>query len=233
MRQDSRGTTWAPRNSDGQGSGSMSVERATRFSVNTAFATMQSQLNLCDIAALADRVGFVPAKPGTTTVPRMSMVLGTQETSPLSMASAYATFANEGMHCTPIAILSVTKADGSTITPPAANCSPELSTATTNAVNYSLEQVLTDGGAKKSRLAEPHSRGQDRHHQRQQATPGSSATPARCRPPSGWVTRSRSARSQARRSTARSTGTCTARTSLRRPGSASWTRSSAGTLTSR
>lgn len=148
-----RGTTWEPRNSDGQGSGSMSVERATRFSVNTAFATMQSQLNLCDIAALADRVGFVPAEPGTTTVPRMSMVLGTQETSPLSMASAYGTFANEGTHCTPIAILSVTKADGSTITPPAANCSPELSTATTNAVNYSLEQVLTDGGAKKSRLA--------------------------------------------------------------------------------
>jgi len=148
-----RGTTWEPNNSDGQGSGSMSVERATRFSVNTAFATMQSQLNLCDIAALADRVGFVPAKPGTTTVPRMSMVLGTQETSPLSMASAYGTFANEGTHCTPIAILSVTKADGTTIEPPAANCSPELSTATTNAVNYSLEQVLTDGGAKKSRLA--------------------------------------------------------------------------------
>jgi membrane peptidoglycan carboxypeptidase len=145
--------TWEPRNSDGQGSGSMSVERATRFSVNTAFVTMESQLNLCDIAALADRVGFVPAEPGTTTVPRMSMVLGTQETSPLSMASAYGTFANEGTHCTPIAILSVTKADGSTITPPAANCSPELSTATTNAVNYSLEQVLTDGGAKKSRLA--------------------------------------------------------------------------------
>lgn len=150
---DLRGVTWKPRNSDGKGSGSMSVERATRFSVNTAFATMQSQLNLCDIAALADRVGFVPAEPDTTTVPRMSMVLGTQETSPLSMASAYGTFANEGTHCEPIAILSVTKADGSTIDPPASNCSPELSTATTNAVNYSLEQVLTDGGAKASRLA--------------------------------------------------------------------------------
>ena len=83
----------------------------------------------------------------------MSMVLGTQETSPLSMASAYGTFANEGTHCSPIAILSVTKADGTSIVPPAANCSPELSTATTNAVNYSLEQVLTDGGAKASRLA--------------------------------------------------------------------------------
>ena len=143
---------WTPRNSDGKGSGSMSVERATQFSVNTAFVTMESQLNLCDIASLADRVGFTPAK-GDATTPRMSMVLGTQETSPLSMASAYGTFANDGQHCSPVAILSVTKADGTEITPPAANCTPALSTATTNAVNYALEGVLNSGGAKDSDLS--------------------------------------------------------------------------------
>lgn len=144
---------WTPKNSDGKGSGSMSVERATQFSVNTAFVTMESQLNLCDIATLADKVGFVPAAGDSTTKPQMTMVLGTQETSPLSMASAYGTFANDGQHCKPIAILSVTKADGTEMTPPSADCGPALSTATTNAVNYALEGVLNSGGAKASDLA--------------------------------------------------------------------------------
>lgn len=143
---------WPPQNSDGQGSGSMSVERATRFSVNTAYITMESQLNLCDIASLADRVGYKPAETGTLTDPRMTMVLGTQETSPLSMASAYGTFANDGVSCQPVAIISVTDRDGNELPVPDAGCNQALSTSTVNAMNYALEQVLTDGGAKASRL---------------------------------------------------------------------------------
>ncbi len=38
-----------------------------------------------------------------------SIALGTQEMSPLTMASAYATFASRGMYCTPVAIESISQ----------------------------------------------------------------------------------------------------------------------------
>lgn len=141
---------WTPKNADGKAGGNIPVSQATNFSVNTAYVSMQSMLNLCDIAAMADRVGFAPATGGPVE-PRMTMTLGTQETSPLAMANAYGTFASGGIRCNPVAIVSVTRG-GETLPVPESNCAPVLSTATANAMNYALEGVLTDGGAKKSAL---------------------------------------------------------------------------------
>ncbi|SDD38186.1 Membrane carboxypeptidase (penicillin-binding protein) [Sanguibacter gelidistatuariae] len=144
---------WTPRNSDGVGKGMRTVLQATALSINTAFASMESKLSLCNIAEMADAVGFRAAN-GAPVETVMSMVLGTQYTTPLSMASAYATFAAGGTYCDPVAIASVTNADGSDHAVPQANCKPVLDTATVNAVNYALQQVLSpQGGAKASVLA--------------------------------------------------------------------------------
>lgn len=146
-------TTWTPRNSDGSGKGQRSVLQATALSINTAYASMVSQLSLCDIANMATTVGYRTAN-GAPVETNMSMFLGTQNTTPLSMASAYATFASGGTYCDPIAILSVTNADGSDHAVPQANCKPVLDTATVNAMNYALQEVLSPrGGAKASALA--------------------------------------------------------------------------------
>lgn len=142
---------WQPKNADGKAGGNISVARATNDSVNTAYVAMQAQMNLCDIAATADRIGFAPADGGAVQ-PRMTMTLGTQETSPLGMANAYATFASGGVRCDPVAILSVTRGDEE-LPIPSANCTEALSTATANAMNYALEGVLKEGGAKRSALA--------------------------------------------------------------------------------
>lgn len=83
----------------------------------------------------------------------MGMTLGTQSTYPLAMASAYATFASGGVYCEPIAITSVSR-DGEELPIPQANCRQVLETATANAVNYALEQVIgPNGGAKYASLA--------------------------------------------------------------------------------
>lgn len=151
---DLKGTKpWNPRNSDGAGTGMRTVLEATAKSINTAYASMSSQLSLCNIASMAKTVGFRSAD-GADIELRLGMALGTQNTTPLAMANAYATFAAGGIYCEPIAILSVTNADGSEHAVPPANCRPVLDSATANGVNYALQQVLSpQGGAKASALA--------------------------------------------------------------------------------
>lgn len=143
---------WTPGNSDGTGKGQRTVLVATAQSINTAYVAMLSKISLCDVADMATTVGFRSAN-GNPVVPGMTMTLGTQETTPLAMANAYATFASGGTYCEPVAILSVTNADGSDHTIPQANCKAVLDTATVNGVNYALQQVLSpQGGAKLSAL---------------------------------------------------------------------------------
>ncbi len=105
---------WTPANSDGDGQGSMSVLKATYNSVNTAYTTMASKLDLCGVASTATAAGFQPSmlEDGGEVKVRPSMILGTQNSSPLQMAAAYATFASGGTYCSPVAITKVLDSNG-------------------------------------------------------------------------------------------------------------------------
>ena len=94
--------TWAPGN-DSDAPEDMSVLQATAKSVNTAYASMASQLDLCDIRDTALRFGIKRAD-GTELVSYPASILGINEISPLSMAAAVAAVANKGVYCSPIAI---------------------------------------------------------------------------------------------------------------------------------
>ena len=144
-----------PGNSDGVGSGQKTVLEATANSINTAYVSMLSQLDLCDVADTAEQIGFRPSSSAEDGVPFIgpSMVLGPQNTSPLAMASAYATFASGGTYCDPVAITKITGPDGAELDLPKANCRAAINAATANGVTYALGKVLTDGGAKSSQLA--------------------------------------------------------------------------------
>ncbi|MFE6236298.1 transglycosylase domain-containing protein [Cellulosimicrobium sp. NPDC057862] len=148
---------WTPANSDGPGSGSMSVLKATYNSVNTAYTTMASQLDLCGVASTAAAAGFQPSMlddEGEVKV-RPSMILGTQNSSPLQMAAAYATFASGGTYCAPVAITKVLSSDGEELPVPAADCKANaIDPAVANTVTYALEQVLTQGSGRGNGLAD-------------------------------------------------------------------------------
>jgi membrane peptidoglycan carboxypeptidase len=94
--------TWAPGN-DANEPEDLTVLQATALSVNTAFASMASQLDLCDIRDTAMRFG-VHRADGTELVPYPASILGINEIAPLSMAAAVAGVANKGVFCSPIAI---------------------------------------------------------------------------------------------------------------------------------
>ncbi|RXR27040.1 penicillin-binding protein [Oerskovia turbata] len=147
---------WSPSNSDGKNDqGNITVLRATYNSINTAYATMEAQLRLCDVKSTAEAIGFKPAvtadkENGVKMMP--SMVIGTQESSPLQMAAAYATFASGGTYCDPIAITRIVDAEGNDLEVPSANCTAAIDPAVANTVTYALENVMTQGSGKKSQL---------------------------------------------------------------------------------
>ncbi len=103
--------SWKPANADGEGKGQMTALSATQGSVNTAYAAMTNRLDLCDIADMAKTLGFQRADGAPFEVVP-SATLGTQNASPLTMASVAQVFANNGVKCEPIAITSVEALDG-------------------------------------------------------------------------------------------------------------------------
>lgn len=152
---------WAPRNAEGFLTGNISVLRATYESVNTAYASMGYELDLCGLRDTAWDMGFRPSSSAiqrtVLTNPEREdidilapMVLGTQETSPLAMASVYATLASGGTYCEPIAITKVTGPGGTEYDVPQASCNPDaLPENIANTMIYAMERVFTDGTARR------------------------------------------------------------------------------------
>lgn len=141
-------TQWPVTNDGGEAGGSMSVLSATTNSVNTAFAQMGTQSNLCDISNAAKSLLVHSASPKSNPweiVP--PMILGTNYISPLTMATAYAGIANKGVVCTPIAIDKIIQADGTQHPVPKTQCTQAIAPAIAAGVNYALQRVMTGGTA--------------------------------------------------------------------------------------
>jgi membrane peptidoglycan carboxypeptidase len=134
---------WPVSNADAAAS-SLSVLDATAQSVNTAFAEMGTQLDLCDIADAATAMGVHTASGGeVSSVP--SMILGTNPVAPLTMAMAYAGIANGGVVCTPVAIDRITGPNGPIAATPT-SCTQGMSADVAAGVSYALQTVLKPGG---------------------------------------------------------------------------------------
>ncbi|MFC8598247.1 transglycosylase domain-containing protein [Isoptericola sp. NPDC057191] len=150
------GTAWAPANSEGVEVGYISALEATYKSINTAFAAMGYQLNLCDLRDTAWSMGFRPtnSQEGKVVDPKKKdidifapMLIGTQESSPLNMAAMYATLASGGTYCSPIAITSITGPGGKDYDVPSANCNKNaLPEGVANTVVYAMEKVFSSSG---------------------------------------------------------------------------------------
>jgi membrane peptidoglycan carboxypeptidase len=139
------GGTWPVANAEAVPS-SMTVQAATAESINTAFAQMGKQLDLCQIAKLAQSMGIHTASGSGALTETPSMILGVNDLSPIDLASAYAGFANGGIVCTPTALTSAVEADGTKITPTPTSCTRGVSAQVAGTVDYALQSVLQGGG---------------------------------------------------------------------------------------
>ncbi|WP_223695029.1 transglycosylase domain-containing protein [Leifsonia poae] len=138
---------WDVQNDESTETGNMSVLEATEASVNTAFADMATQLDLCNISSAAQSLLVHTASPSEPWQLIPSMILGVNEVSPLTMATAYAGIANGGKVCTPIAIDRVVTSDGKDHAVPASTCTQAITPQIADGVVYALRHVMTNGTA--------------------------------------------------------------------------------------
>ncbi len=142
---------WLPGNVEGLSSGRMTVLDATRESVNTAYAAMANQLDLCNIRSVAESMGVHTAQGDRIQV-NPSFVLGTNTLAPLTMAAAFATYAANGVYCKPRAITAVKDRNGEDLPVPPQSCEQVLDPQVVAGVNYALQEVVKSGTAVKAQL---------------------------------------------------------------------------------
>lgn len=138
--------------------GPMAMKEATAKSVNTYYVQLISDIGICPVIDMAGKMG-VRRADGRAMDQAPSIALGTQEMSPLTMASAYATFAARGVYCTPIAIASITAPGGKSIPVPKSSCQRAMSERTADTVTTLLKGVVQDGTGQKAGLSDRASAG--------------------------------------------------------------------------
>ena len=127
---------------------------------NTTQASMGTILKLCKVADTATELGYHDAATGETIdktqVYTPSMMIGSVNVSPLTMASIFAVYASNGVQCNPIAISKVTDKDGNDLKVPSANCHQAVDKDIIQTLAYTLNQgtVRPDGAGWSFRLAD-------------------------------------------------------------------------------
>ncbi|MDN3246921.1 transglycosylase domain-containing protein [Streptomyces sp. ZSW22] len=127
--------------------GPYDMKEATALSVNTYYVQLISDIGICPVTQMADKMGVERAN-GNKLEQTPSIALGVTEVSPLTMASAYATFASRGMYCTPVAIESITQRIGNkskSLEVPKSTCSRAMSETTADSISTLLKGVVEDG----------------------------------------------------------------------------------------
>ncbi len=113
------GGHWCPHNASKSMTGTQTMWSAFGKSVNTYWVQLEQKVGAQNAVAMAQRLGLTwhsdidrlqasPAKARTWG----AFTLGVADTTPLEMAGAYATIAADGVHCAPLPVRSITRADG-------------------------------------------------------------------------------------------------------------------------
>ncbi|WP_159500888.1 transglycosylase domain-containing protein [Microbacterium sp. 18062] len=117
----------------------------TAASLNSGFLAMAEKLDLCDIGNVATKMGVTLGTGDPVPMTSAGEVIGSEAVSPLAMAGAYATIANNGVYCQPQAIDRVTDADGNELPKPERTCSPVISPEVAATAAYALRGVMNGG----------------------------------------------------------------------------------------
>ncbi len=138
------GTKCAITNYDGADRGEITLRDAMINSVNTVFAMLIDEVSIGSTAQLANDLGLSRVDPDGAYGP--SLALGSAETSPLEMASAYSAFAARGIRSEPVGILRVLDADGQVLIDQQNRPGQRIfDTNVADSINDVLQAVITDG----------------------------------------------------------------------------------------
>ncbi|WP_203136097.1 transglycosylase domain-containing protein [Microbacterium sp. JZ31] len=131
-----------------------SITNFTRDSLNSGYLAMASRLNLCDIMRVADRLDVqtgdgkylvTDKEPNIERTPVPFDILGSFNVAPMTMASVYATIANNGIQCEPKAIEKITNAEGEEQPLPETTCEQKLAPEVAATAAAALASVMNGG----------------------------------------------------------------------------------------
>ena len=138
------GGEWVFRNSANAVFSSVPVSQAVSSSINSAFASMARALDQCEIRRAAESLNVGRADGGPLQT-NPAAVLGTNEISPLAMASSFAGIANEGVVCQPIIVDRFVTANGETIPGQQPDCRQGITADIAAAAAAPMRTVITGG----------------------------------------------------------------------------------------
>ncbi|WP_415948324.1 transglycosylase domain-containing protein [Streptomyces sp. KLOTTS4A1] len=139
--------------------GPYSLKEAMKLSVNTYFIEMLAEIGMCPVVDMTKKLHVTQGSGEPISEQPSPLTLGTDSVSPLTMASAYATFANRGTYCSPIAIESITDAEGKALEVPKSTCEQAMSVETADAINTLLSDVIDSGTGQSAGLTGRHNAG--------------------------------------------------------------------------
>ncbi|HEY2302232.1 MAG TPA: PBP1A family penicillin-binding protein [Acidimicrobiales bacterium] len=131
---------WHVRNYEDPSSGQMNLLEATVHSINTVYAQLIEDVGPQQAVDTASRLGIQ-----SHLQPYPSAVLGTNDVTPLEMASAYGTFATGGQRVLPNMVTKVTTADGTVLYQLQPSAHQVLDAGIAGTVTSALQQVVQRG----------------------------------------------------------------------------------------
>ena len=145
------GEPWAVDNYGGEGYGDLSVADATADSVNTVYAQLLAEVGPEAVAEAATTTGI-----DAELDPVAAIALGVEEVSPLDLASAYLTFADDGARVEPYAIARIEDTDGKVLwEPERPEPEPAVEPEISRAVTHALRGVVDGGTGRAADIGRP------------------------------------------------------------------------------
>lgn len=129
------GRIWAPQNFDKKFHGPTSLREALTKSRNVVTVRLAERIGLSYLTGYLPRFGLQGPIPRN-----LSIALGTLEVTPMELAVAYSTFANNGLRATPVMITEISDAQGQVLV----RNEPQLTQVLPPTTAYQVTSMLQD-----------------------------------------------------------------------------------------
>ena len=139
-----------PQNYGGGFSGAVSIRRALEVSLNIPAIKLGQEVGLNKVIEICRVLGI-----RSPMEPVISLPLGAVDLTPLEMAGAFATFANNGWHSDTTFIVQVTDSSGNVLLDNTPKPKLVLSSWAAASVNSALQGVINNGTARAAQLGRP------------------------------------------------------------------------------
>ena len=141
---------WIVENYAGQTFTDMTLLDGTRFSVNKVYAELVDQVGPANVAELADAAGIE-----SELEPIHAIALGAEEVTVFEMASAYGTFAFDGIHLSPTFVTSIETSEGVNLRSGVPVVTEVLEPEVARTVTVALSEVVRAGTGVRAAIGRP------------------------------------------------------------------------------